>query len=233
MINFEALFKVSYGLYVVCSGDKSRGNGFISNTVFQVTSTPARFASCCNKDNYTAEFIKESGAFSVSVLHQDTPADIFGRFGYKSGRDFDKLEGMQVQYGETGVPIVLDEAIAFLECKVVQTHDVGTHWLFIGELVQSEVLDDSMEPITYLHYREVKKGIAPKNAPTYVDKSLLGKKELPSTFKKFKCTACGYVYDEEAGDPSNGIDPGTSFADLPDDWVCPVCGTEKEDFIEI
>jgi flavin reductase (DIM6/NTAB) family NADH-FMN oxidoreductase RutF/rubredoxin len=233
MINFEALFKVSYGLYVVCSGDKSRGNGFISNTVFQVTSTPARFASCCNKDNYTAEFIKESGAFSVSVLHQDTPADIFGRFGYKSGRDFDKLEGMQVQYGETGVPIVLDEAIAFLECKVVQTHDVGTHWLFIGELVQSEVLDDRMEPITYLHYREVKKGIAPKNAPTYVDKSLLGKKELPSKFKKFKCTACGYVYDEEAGDPSNGIDPGTSFADLPDDWVCPVCGTEKEDFIEI
>ena len=80
MINFEALFKVSYGLYVVCSGDKSRGNGFISNTVFQVTSTPARFASCCNKDNYTAEFIKESGAFSISVLHQDTPADIFGRF---------------------------------------------------------------------------------------------------------------------------------------------------------
>ncbi len=233
MINFEALFRVSYGLYVVCSGDKSRGNGFISNTVFQVTSTPARFASCCNKDNYTAEFIKKSGAFSVSVLHQDTPADIFGRFGYKSGRDFDKLEGMQVRYGETGVPIVLDEAIAFLECKVVQTHDVGTHWLFIGELVQSEVLDDSMEPITYLHYREVKKGIAPKNAPTYVDKSLLGKKEVPSKFKKFKCTACGYVYDEEAGDPSNGIDPGTSFADLPDDWVCPVCGTGKEDFIEI
>ena len=233
MINFEALFKVSYGLYVVCSGDKNRGNGFISNTVFQVTSSPARFASCCNKDNYTAEFIKESGAFSVSVLHQDTPANIFGRFGYKSGRDFDKLEGMHVQYGETGVPIVLDEAIAFLECKVVQTLDVGTHWLFIGELVQSEVVDDSMEPITYLYYREVNKGLAPKNAPTYVDKSLLEKKEATSTFKKFKCTACGYVYDEEEGDPSNGIDPGTLFTDLPDDWVCPVCGTEKEDFIEL
>jgi flavin reductase (DIM6/NTAB) family NADH-FMN oxidoreductase RutF/rubredoxin len=233
MINFNALFKVSYGLYVVCSGDKNRGNGFISNTVFQVTSSPARFASCCNKENYTAEFIKESGAFSVSVLHQDTPADIFGRFGYKSGRDFNKLQGMKVQYGETGVPIVLDETIAFLECKVVQTHDVGTHWLFIGELVQSDVVDDTMEPITYLHYREVKKGIAPKNAPTYVDKSLLEKKDAPSIYKKFKCTACGYVYDEEEGDPSNGFDPGTLFADLPDDWVCPVCGTEKEDFIEI
>ncbi len=233
MINIEALFKVSYGLYVVCSGDKNRGNGFISNTVFQVTSSPARFASCCNKDNYTAEFIKKSGAFSVSVLHQDTPADIYGHFGYKSGRDIDKMDGMKIQYGETGVPIVLDEAIAYLECKVVQTHDVGTHWLFIGELVQADVVDDRMEPITYLHYREVKKGLAPKNAPTYVDKSLLEKKVAASPFKKFKCTACGYVYDEEAGDPSNGIDPGTTFADLPDDWVCPICGTEKEDFIEI
>jgi flavin reductase (DIM6/NTAB) family NADH-FMN oxidoreductase RutF/rubredoxin len=233
MINFDALFKVSYGLYVVCSGDKNRGNGFISNTVFQVTSSPARFASCCNKDNFTADFIKESGAFSVSVLHQDTPTEIFGRFGYKSGRDIDKLDGMRVQYGETGVPIVLDEAIAFLECRVVQTHDVGTHWLFIGELIQSDVVDDTMEPITYLHYREVKKGLAPKNAPTYVDKSLLEKKDASSNFKKFKCTACGYVYDEEAGDPSNGIDPGSLFTDLPDDWVCPICGTEKEDFIEI
>jgi rubredoxin len=140
---------------------------------------------------------------------------------------------MNVQYGETGVPIVLDDAIAFLECRVVQTHDVGTHWLFIGELVQSDVLDNTMEPITYLHYKEVKKGLAPKNAPTYVDKSKLEKKETKSTFKKFKCTACGYVYDEEAGDPSNGIDPGTLFNDLPEDWVCPVCGTEKEDFIEL
>jgi len=233
MINFEALFKVSYGLYVVCSGDKNRGNGFISNTVFQVTASPARFASCCNKDNYTATFIKKSGAFSVSVLHQDTPAEIFGRFGYKNGRDIDKLDGMQIQYGETGVPILLDETIAFLECKVVQTHDVGTHWLFIGELVQSDVVDDTMEPLTYLHYREVKKGLAPKNAPTYVDKSLLEKKKAASKFKKFKCTACGYVYDEAAGDPSSGIDPGTLFDDLPDNWFCPVCGTEKEDFIEL
>ena len=233
MINIEALFKVSYGLYIVCSGDDKQGNGFISNTVFQVTASPPRFASCCNKDNYTAEFIEKTGAFSVSVLHQDAPADVFGRFGYKSGRDTDKLEGMRVQYGETGVPIVLDEAIAYLECKVVQTHDVGTHWLFIGELVHSDILDDSMEPMTYLHYRQVKKGLAPKNAPTYVDKSLLEKKEEASGFKKFKCAACGYVYDEEAGDPENGIEPGTAFADLPDDWSCPLCGTEKEDFFEI
>ena len=234
MIDFEALFKVSYGLYIVSSGDRNRGNGFISNTVFQVTSSPARFAACCSKDNYTAEFIQESGAFSFSVLHMDTPADLFGRFGYQSGRDLDKLEGMKLQYGETGVPIVLNEAIAFLECRVVQTHDVGTHWLFIGELVQSDVLDDNRVPITYRHYREARKALAPKNAPTYVDKAKLqSKKEKPaSAHRKFKCTVCGYVYDEQAGDPASGMEPGTCFDDLPEDWVCPICGTVKEDFVE-
>jgi flavin reductase (DIM6/NTAB) family NADH-FMN oxidoreductase RutF/rubredoxin len=225
MINFDALFKVSYGLYIVSSGDKNKGNGFISNTVFQVTSEPARFAACCNKDNYTARFIQNTGAFSVSVLHKDTSSDIFGRFGYKSGKDFNKMEGMQVRYGETGVPIVMNDAIAFLECKVVQTFDVGTHLLFIGELVQSEILDEAQEPITYLYYRQVKKGVAPKNAPTYVDTSKLEKTTTGSAFKKFKCTACGYIYDEAK--------EGKKFADLPNDWVCPACGSEKEDFIEV
>ena len=225
MIDFEALYRISYGLYIVCSGDKTKGNAFISNTVFQVTAEPARFAACCNKDNYTAQFIQKSGIFSVSVLHKDTSPDIFGRFGYKSGKDFNKMEGMQIRYGETGVPIVLNDAIAFLECKVVQTFDVGTHLLFIGELVQSEILNNTLEPITYLYYRQIKKGVAPKNAPTYVDKSKLEKTANGSAFKKFKCTACGYIYDEAK--------EGKKFADLPGDWVCPVCGSEKEDFIEV
>jgi flavin reductase (DIM6/NTAB) family NADH-FMN oxidoreductase RutF/rubredoxin len=225
MIDFEALFKISYGLYIVCSGDKTKGNGFISNTVFQVTSEPARFAACCNKDNYTAQFIQKSGAFSVSVLHKDTSPDIFGRFGYKSGKDFNKMEGMQVRYGDTGVPVVLNDAIAFLECRVVQTFDVGTHLLFIGELVQSGILDNTPEPITYLYYRQIKKGVAPKNAPTYIDKSKLEKTVTSPAFKKFKCTACGYIYDEAK--------ERKKFADLPGDWVCPVCGSEKEDFIEV
>lgn len=225
MINFEALFKLSYGLYIVSSGDKNLGGGFISNTFFQVTSEPPKFASCCNKDNHTAQLIQKTGAFSVSVIHQETSADIIGRFGYKSGSDFNKMEGMQVKYGETGVPIVLNDTIAVLECKVVQTIDVGTHWMFIGELIQSELLDDSKEALTYLYYREVKKGFAPKNAPTYIDKSKLEPKEVKTTAKKYKCTACGYIYDDAV--------EKVKFADLPDSWVCPICGSEKEDFIEI
>lgn len=225
MIQFEALFKITYGLYIVSSGNKYNGNGFISNTFFQVTANPPRFASCCNKDNYTADLIKETGAFSVSVIHKDTDPDIISRFGYKSGKDFDKLAGLKVKYGETGVPIVLNDCITFLECTVVQTIDVGSHYMFIGELLQSEIVDDSKDALTYLYYRQVRKGAAPKNAPTYIDKSKLGAKLTGSISKKFECTACGYVYDEAEQD--------SKFADLPDEWVCPVCGSEKSDFIEI
>ncbi len=225
MINYEALFKVSYGLYVVCSGSKAKGNGYISNTVFQVTSDPPRFATCCNKDNHTAGIIETSGVFSVSVLKQDAGAGTIGTFGYKSGKDEDKLGGMNVRYGETGVPIVLDDAIAFLEFRVEETIDVGTHLMFIGALVNAEVLDEAADPLTYLHYRKVKKGVAPKNAPTYIDKSKLEKKAGGEVFAKYECPACSYIYDDEKEE--------IKFDDLPDDWVCPVCGEDKSEFIKL
>lgn len=225
MINFEALYKISYGLYIVCSGDKNRGNGFISNTVFQVTSEPAKFAVCCNKNNFTAEFIQKYGVFSVSILSVNASSEIFGRFGYQCGKDFDKMAGMHIKYGDTGVPIVINDSIAFLECKVGQTIDVGTHLMFIGELINAEILDDSKEPMTYLYYRQVRKGVAPKNAPTYIDKSKLGLNTKGSLLKKYKCPVCGYIYDEAI--------ESVKFEDLPDSWVCPVCGSEKSDFIEI
>lgn len=225
MIQYEALFKISYGLYIVSSGNKNKGNGFISNTFFQVTSEPPRFASCCNKDNYTAALILETDAFSVSVIHTETDPEIISRFGYKSGKDTDKFAGLNIKYGETGVPIVLNDSIAFLECKVVQTINVGTHYMFIGELLNAEIVDDTKDALTYLYYRQTRKGAAPKNAPTYIDKSKLAAKPTGSGLKKYECTACGYIYDEAEQD--------IKFADLPNDWVCPVCGSEKSDFIEI
>lgn len=225
MIQSEAFSKVSYGLYIVSSGNKNSGNGYISNTVFQVTAEPPRFAVSCNKDNYTAKFISESGAFAISVLHVDADPDIIGRFGYKSGKDFDKLSGMTVKYGETGVPIVLNDSIAFLECKVVQSIDVGSHILFIGELLQAELTASTKEAMTYQHYRQVRKGFSPKNAPTYIDKLKSDNQELRGGLKKFECTACGYIYDEAEHE--------VRFADLPEDWICPVCASEKSEFIEI
>ena len=222
MIDFEALFRISYGLYIVCSGTKENGNGYISNTVFQVTAEPPRFATCCNKDNHTAGLIQSTGKFSVSVLREEAGTATIGTFGYKSGKDVNKLEGMDVRYEETGVPIVLNDAIAILEFKVQETIDVGTHLMFIAELVQAELINDREDPLTYLHYRKVKKGVAPKNAPTYIDKSKLEKKNKDVEYSRHECMACGYIYDEEK--------EGVKFDDLPDDWECPVCGVEKSDF---
>jgi flavin reductase (DIM6/NTAB) family NADH-FMN oxidoreductase RutF/rubredoxin len=225
MINFEALFKISYGLYIVCSGDKKHGNGFISNSVFQVTAEPAKFAVCCNKNNFTAEFIKRHNAFSVSVLDQNASSEIIGSFGYRSGKDFDKMEGRTIRYGDTGVPVILNECIAFFEIKLLQTVDVGTHLIFIGELINADILENSKEPLTYSYYRHVRKGIAPKNAPTYIDKSKLENTKPGLISKRYKCPSCGYIYDNAA--------EKVRFEDLANDWVCPVCGTEKSDFFEI
>jgi len=222
MIKHEALFKISYGLYIVCSGTKEKGNGYISNTVFQVTAEPPRFATCCNKDNQTVELISSSGHFSVSVLHEDAGNDLIGTFGYKSGHDTDKFKGMDVSYGDTGVPVVRNDAIAFLEIRVEETIDVGTHLMFIGELVRAELLDAEADPLTYLHYRKTKKGRAPKNAPTYIDPSKLEKKSDAAEFARYKCPTCGYIYDEEQEE--------VKFDDLPDDWECPICGEKKSEF---
>ncbi|MCX6230374.1 MAG: flavin reductase [Bacteroidetes bacterium] len=225
MINFEALFKVTYGLYIVSSGDKTRANGFISNTVFQVTSEPPAFAACCNKLNFTTEFIQKQGLFSISVLGKDTPTEIFTNFGYKSGREIDKMAGMDIRYGESGLPIVLNSSIAFLECKVMQTIDLGTHLLFIGMLLHADLLDVTKDPMTYQYYREVKKGFSPKNAPTYIDKEKLLTNVKDASLKQYKCPVCGYIYDE--------ADETKRFKDLADDWLCPLCGCEKEEFFEI
>jgi flavin reductase (DIM6/NTAB) family NADH-FMN oxidoreductase RutF/rubredoxin len=225
MINFEALFKISYGLYIVASGDKEYGNGYISNTVFQVTAEPARFATCCNKENHTADIIAKYGTFSVSVLHQETDPKVYGKFGYQSGKSLDKLKDANVSYGSTGVPIVMDEAIAFLECRVQEKIDVGTHWLFIGELVDAQVIDDSKEPITYDFFRKVKKGIAPKNAPTYINKSKLEKPTEEEKAESHRCLVCGHIHDDAVEDQK--------FKDLSDDWQCPICGADKEDFEKV
>lgn len=225
MINFEALYKISYGLYIVCSGDKDYGNGFISNTIFQVTSDPAQFAACCNKNNYSSEIIEKYGSFSVSVLQEKTDSKLIGSFGYKSGKDFNKMEGMNLKYGETGVPIVLDNTLAYLECRVVQRIDMGTHWMFIGELLDAQLTEEISDPITYAYYRKVMKGVAPKNAPTYIDKSkFASRQELPAA-DKYKCVICGHIYDD--------AEEEVKFADLPDAWTCPVCGADKEDFIKV
>lgn len=168
-MKLEALHKISYGLYVITSGKKEKCNGQIANTVFQATSEPPTVSVCINKKNFTHGFIRESGFFAVSVLSKRTPLEFIGRFGFRSGRDTDKLEGVKYKIGKTGVPIVLDHAISYLEAEVINEVDGSTHTIFIGKVVDAEILSDE-EPMTYAYYHEIKGGVTPKTAPTYIKK---------------------------------------------------------------
>ncbi|UCD83606.1 MAG: flavin reductase [Deltaproteobacteria bacterium] len=227
-MNLKALFKLSYGLYVVCSEKEGKPNCQIANTVIQITSEPPVVAVSINKKNLTHEFIQESKVFTVSILSQDTPLSFIGNFGFKSGREVDKLKGVNYRTGETKAPIVLDQTLAYLEARVIDRIDVGTHTIFIGELVGADVVKEG-EPMTYAYYHQVKRGTTPKSAPSYVEEK---KAAVPKT-AKYKCTVCGYVYDPDLGDPDGGIKPGTPFEEIPDDWVCPVCGASKDQFEKV
>ena len=227
-MNREALHNLSYGLYVISSRRGDRFNGQISNIVFQVTSEPPTIAICINKQNLTHEFLIESKAFAVSILSRDTPLSFIGHFGFKSGRDVDKFKDVNYKLGETKSPIILDHSLAYLEARVTNQIDVGTHTIFIGELLGADVLKEA-EPMTYAYYHQVKRGTIPKTAPSYIKE----RKETVSKMAKYQCTVCGYIYDPELGDPDGGIKPGMPFEKIPDDWVCPICGASKDQFEEV
>ncbi|KPJ56181.1 MAG: High molecular weight rubredoxin [Deltaproteobacteria bacterium DG_8] len=223
----KALYKISYGLYVITSKKGDQINGQTANALIQVTAEPPAIAIGINKQNLTNEFIKESKVFTVSILSQDTPLNFIGQFGFKSGRDINKFDQVNYKLGKTGAPIVLDNTLAYLEVKVNQEIDVGTHTIFVGEIVDSEVLKDG-EPMTYAYYHQVKRGTTPKTAPTYRKEE-----KKPVSLPKYQCTVCRYIYDPEKGDPDGGIAPGTPFEDIPANWKCPVCGASKDQFEKV
>ena len=236
-MNYEAFFKVTYGLYVISSGNKGKMSGYIANTAFQVTAEPERFAISCSNNNFTVDIIRQSKAFAISVLSKEADQSLISLFGYHSTSQVDKFANTKIKIAKTGIPIVTEGCIAWFECELEQEINLGTHTIFIGKVLDNELLVSTDEPLTYAFYREVKKGMAPKNAPTFIKNELLEhtKQDKPSDEltkkpKKYRCLVCGHVYDPEEGDHDSGFPPGTAFDDIPDDWYCPVCGAGKEDF---
>jgi flavin reductase (DIM6/NTAB) family NADH-FMN oxidoreductase RutF/rubredoxin len=234
-MNPRALHKISYGMYVVSSKKDDQFNGQIANTVFQTTSDPVMIALCLNKQNLTHEFVQASKVVTVSVLSTETPMQFIGRFGFKSGRDGYKFDGVETKLGVTGAPIVLDHAVAYLEAEIVGSMSAETHTLFLAKVVDAEILDENAEPMTYAYYHMVKGGKSPKTAPTYLkeEPKKQAPQPAPQAAAKWECTVCGYVYDPAVGDPDGGVKPGTAFEDIPDDWTCPVCGASKSEFRKI
>jgi len=219
-----AFYKLSYGLYVVSSRKDDLFNGQIANTTFQVTSEPPTIAVGINKQNLTYEYIKASGKFAVSVLSKLAPMQLIGLLGFKCGRDINKFENLNIRLGKTGVPIVLDNTIAYIEAEVVNEMDCGSHTIFIGQVRDCGILNADEEPMTYTYYHEVKRGKSPKTAPTYQASDNVESED------RYTCSVCGYVYDPEKGDPDSGVKPGTKFTDIPADWMCPICGADKSKF---
>ncbi|MFC2039641.1 flavin reductase family protein [Chloroflexota bacterium] len=162
-----ALYKIGYGLYIVASHRGEKLNGQIANTVFQITAEPPTLAVSVNRDNLTWEYINESKVFSVTALCEAAPMEFIGRFGFHTGRVTDKFQGINYRIGTSGAPVVLDHAVAVFEAKVTNFVDVGTHTVFIGEVVNADIVSHET-CMTYEHYHLIKGGKTPKNAATYI-----------------------------------------------------------------
>ncbi|NLW07659.1 MAG: High molecular weight rubredoxin [Clostridia bacterium] len=225
----KALHTISYGLYVVTAKNGDRLNGQIANTVFQISAAPPTIAISLNKQNLTNEFIQASKQFAVSVLAKEAPLSLIGQFGFKSGREVDKFAGIAYKLSPAGLPYITDNTLAYLEAEVNQVVDAGTHNIFIGSLINAEVLRQG-EPMTYAYYHQVKRGTTPKTAPTFIEPA---KTTGGSKAAKYQCSICGYLYDPAEGNPNKGIPQGTPFEELPDDWTCPVCGAGKDVFEKV
>lgn len=149
----QALYRISYGLYIITAQAEGRDNGQCANTCFQITSDPARIAIGINKQNFTHELIQKSGKFGVSVLSQ-TGHDYARGFGYRSGRDVNKFEGLAVHRGESGV-LLLDDVLVTMEVTITGQLDAGTHDLFLGDVIAGEILQEG-DPMTYAFFRSSK-----------------------------------------------------------------------------
>lgn len=211
---------ITYGIYVVTTKYNEKMAGCIVNTVTQITSENPIISVSINKNNFTNNIIKESKKFAISILSEECQNDVIGKFGFYSSKDINKFENFKYEEIDN-LPVLKENMCGYLICEVLNIIDAETHEIFLARVVNTKK-ESNLKPMSYSYYHEVIKGKAPKNAPTYIEEKVSGGEKK---MKKYQCTICGYVYDEEA--------EGVKFEDLPDDWVCPLCGVGKENFEEV
>lgn len=166
-MNKKALFQLSYGVYIVCSQYEENFSGCIINTTTQITAEEKpKISIAVNKENYTNKLIQKSKKANISVLLQTTPFEFIGKFGFRTGREFNKLDGTNYKMGTNKIPVFTENTSAYLECSVLESIDVGTHTLFILEVDDAEILEEN-SVLTYDYYHNVIKGKTPPKASTY------------------------------------------------------------------
>ena len=200
MIEKQAMFKLTYGLFVITAKNGDKQNGCIVNTVSMLTDEPKRVTVYVNKANYTEQLLRENKEFCVSVLTEKTPFDVFKQFGFQSGRSVDKFAGASYPTAENGLYYLPDCSNAYICGKVVDALDYGTHTLFVAEVTEAKTLSDE-KSVTYEYYQSNIKP-KPQIVPAETQK------------EKWVCKVCGYVHE----------------GPLPDDFICPWCKHPAEDF---
>ena len=214
MINKNAFRNLSYGVYVASTLDGERPTGCVANSAMQITSEPATIAVSINHDNYTNACIEKTGKFAISILTEQSDPGLIGTFGFQSGKDVNKFDGVEAVVKE-GISVVAD-ACSYLVCKVIDKMETATHTVFLGEVIAADVLKEE-EPMTYAYYHKVVKGKSPKNAPTYIAEE----EETVQKEEKWVCGICGYEYRGEI-----------PFEEVPEQFVCPVCKQPKSVFVK-
>lgn len=202
----KAMYKLSYGLFVLTAKEGDKDNGCIINTAIQAASTPNQVSICVNKANYTHDMVLRTGEFTVSILSQEAKFETFKHFGFQSGRDVNKFENYdKCKRGANGIYYITEGTNAFISVKVDKTVDLGSHTMFIGEITDMEVLSD-VSSTTYEYYQN---NIKPK--PEAVGTTKDGQ-------TVWRCKICGYEYVGE---------------ELPDDFICPLCKHPASDFEKV
>ncbi|MDY3828148.1 MAG: ferritin family protein [Clostridium sp.] len=202
----KAMYKLSYGLFVLTARDGDKDNGCIINTAIQAASTPNQISICVNKANYTHDMIMKTGAFTVSVISQKATFDLFKHFGFQTGKEVNKFTDFtECNRGENGIYYVTKGTNAYISVKVTKTEDIGSHTMFIGEITDMEVLSEDASA-TYDYYMN---NIKPK--PQEVGKTKDGQ-------TIWRCIICGYEYVGE---------------ELPEDFICPICKHPASDFKKV
>ena len=205
-MDIKAMYKLSYGLFVLTARKADKDNGCIINTAIQAALSPNQLSICVSKANYTHDIIKKTGEFTVSVLSQNAGFDLFKHFGFQSGRELNKFENFsKCKRGANGIYYITEGANAYISVKVTKTNDLGSHTMFIGEISDMEVLSE-VPSVTYDYYLN---NIKPK--PQAVGTT-------PDGQTVWRCTICGYEYVGE---------------ELPEDFICPLCKHPASDFEKI
>ena len=172
-----ALFKLGYGLYVVTTNDGKKDNGCILNSVMQVTSTPNRVAVAINKQNYTHDIVMKTNKLNINCIAESAPFSLFQNFGFRSGRDADKLEGVAFERSNNGLAVLKDNINAYMSLWVESTVDLDTHTLFICFVTQMDEISEE-RTMTYTYYQD---NVKPK--------------PQPQKKKGYVCKICGYVHE--------------------------------------